>query len=819
MSVEDLAALLKDLRLKAGLSQQMLAHRALISVQAVSALERGYRKVPYPKTLERIADALSLSQEVRDLLERSARHARGARLQEHETQAPHNLPRQLTSFVGREGVVKEVVALAKSAPVVSIVGTGGAGKTRSAIEVGTRLLGEFADGVWFVELAPINDPELVAHALAATLGLQESPRTPLLNTLIAYLSQKQLLIVLDNCEHVIDQTRRVVGSLLRDCVKVGFLTTSREALNVTGERVYRIPPLSVPDKADLSPQEALQYGAVALFVDRVQASDARFTIDAENIGSIVEICRHLDGLPLALELAAARTTVLSLQQIAERLDRIFDVLSPSGQHTIARHETMRAVIGWSYGLLSTQARLLFDRLSIFAGSFSLEGAMAVCGDGGLAESDVLELLSLLIAQSLVLSDFRKGDARYHMLEATRQYAFEKLAERGERETIAHRHAASCLRLAKRLDRDWYDADERLWFRLATTEIDNFRAALNWSLVEKRDVILGCGLAAALARIWYLLAPVEGRNWMRLALEACGNTSTTTQAALLHLAEAELCSALGEYAAALASAQRALAAGHLDDLQAARARQTAGTALGALGKSDEAQAFLGTALEDARRLENRRLQAVVLADLGTLRSRSGDAQAARSFYDEALTYYVALNMERPAASIAGNLAEIEFAAGDVETALHCAEEALAGHRAWNNRRSVANDLCNMSAYLIAIDCFDDARVHAGDALTVARLVKSTVLTAYVLQHLAAVGALKDYSDSSQMRSNRERAAMLLGFVDLRLKALQAGREHTEQQEYDRVVAALREELGERLDAVMALGADWTEEEAASVAASM
>jgi tetratricopeptide (TPR) repeat protein len=225
------------------------------------------------------------------------------------------------------------------------------------------------------------------------------------------------------------------------------------------------------------------------------------------------------------------------------------------------------------------------------------------------------------------------------------------------------------------------------------------------------------------------------------------------------------------------------------------------------------------LDDARRLDKRRLQAVILADLGTLRSRSGDAEAARSFYDEALTYYVALNMERPAASIAGNLAEIEFAAGDVESALHRAEEALAGHRAWNNRRSSANDLCNMSAYLIAMDCFEDARVHAGDALTVARLVRSTVLTAYVLQHLAAVGVLEEHADAAQSRTSRERAAMLLGFVDGRLTALEVRREYTEQQEYDRVIGVLRKELGTRLEAVMALGADWSEEEAVSVAGSM
>jgi len=813
----ELASLLKKFRVAAGLSQQMLAEKALVSVQAVSALERGYRKVPYPKTLERLADALALPAQARAELEESARRARGLRLQEQDAPPAHNLPRQLTSFLGRDDVVKEIRALVKTAPLVSVVGTGGVGKTRVSIEVAHQLVSDFPDGVWFVELAPLGDPDLVAHALAAALGVQESPRTPLLNTLLSHLANKQLLIVLDNCEHVIDQTRRVVGSLLREGPKVTFLTTSCEALTITGERVYRLPSLAFPEQRTASPEVAMEFGAVALFVDRVRAADARFSVTKENVEPIVEICRRLDGLPLAIELAAARATVLSPWQIAERLDRIFDLLIPSDHAARPRHQTMRAVIEWSYVLLSSQVRLLFDRLSIFASSFSLETATTVCADARLAGDDVLELLSSLIAQSMVMVDFSRGEARYHILEATRQFGLERLVERGEREAISQRHALSCLRVAQRLDKDWNGSDERTWFRDAAAELDNCRAALEWSLVEKRDVRTGCLIAGSLERVWYSLAAVEGRNWVRLALSLLDDDASPEARRLLNIADAELCGALGEFAASFAAAERALEVEEpFDEVQLARARQAAGSALGALGRAAEAEALLEKALDDARRLDNRRLQALALGDLGTVRSRSGDVDGARLFYAEALTYYIALNLERPAASIAGNLAEIEFAAGDVAAALHCAEEARAGHEAWHNRRSAANDLANMAAYLIAMDCFDDARAHAAEALRAAREVKSTVLTAYVLQHYAAIGALQQYGDARREKSNRERAAMLLGFVDARLAALEAGREHTEQQEYDRTAKALCSELGEKIDAILSLGAEWTEDGAVAVA---
>jgi predicted ATPase/DNA-binding XRE family transcriptional regulator len=814
----ELAALLKKFRVQAGLSQQMLAERALISVQAVSALERGYRKAPYRATLGRIADALALTEEARQMLELSAQRSRGPRLVELDAPA-HNLPRQLTSFLGRDEVVQEIADLLEMAPLVTIVGTGGAGKTRAAVEVGARSLNRFPHGVWFVELAPLNDPALVAHALAAALRVQESSRHSLLETLFAYLAQKRLLIILDNCEHVISQARAVAGSVLRECPSVALLATSREALNITGERTYQIPSLAVPNQHLPSPDEAMTYGAVALFADRVRAADSRFEVTAENVKPVVEICRHLDGLPLALELAAARASVLSPQEICDRLDRVFDVLTEGRQASVPRHATMRAVIDWSYELLSSQARLLFDRLAIFSGGFTLQTATIVCADENVPEQDVLESLSSLIAQSLVMVDFAHGSTRYHLLEATRQYALETLAKRGERHTLAHRHTLALIQVAQRLDRDWYGAPERLWFREAEGELDNFRAALGWSLGERSDLRSGCLLAGALARLWYSFSPVEGRRWVRLAIDSITEKTRADELAQLYIADAELCGAIGESAASLASAEQALRLrSMLDDLQVARAEHAAGSALAAIGKGSKGEELLHKALAAAERLKNRRLQALALSDLGTARSRRSDVNGARRFYAEALTLYVSLGLERPAASIAGHLAEVEFEAGDPAAALHRAEEARSGHAATRNRRSEAADLSNMAAYLVALDCFDDAPEYASQALEAARDVSAPVLTAFVLQHVAAVAALQDDSSEPGPAKKLEEAAMLLGFVEARLSALGVRRDYTERQEYERVVAALRSALGERLDKLIALGAQWTEEAAVALAAT-
>ena len=263
------------------------------------------------------------------------------------------------------------------------------------------------------------------------------------------------------------------------------------------------------------------------------------------------------------------------------------MLTADDQSALPRHQTMRAVIDWSYALLSSQARSLFDRLSIFAGGFTLETASEVCSDDSLPPEDILELLSALITQSLVMVDFERGEARYHMLEATRQYAMERLAKRGERQALAHKHTLALLRVAQRLDRDWFDAHERSWYREAEAELDNWRVALGWSLAERNDLQSARLLAGALARVWYSISPVEGRRWVRLAIEATDETTPGGVLAQLYIADAELCGALGEYKASLSSAEQALElCDEMDELQVARSKQAAGSALGAVGRSAE-----------------------------------------------------------------------------------------------------------------------------------------------------------------------------------------------------------------------------------------
>jgi predicted ATPase/DNA-binding XRE family transcriptional regulator len=809
----DFANLLKRFRVAAGLSQQTLADRALVSVQAISALERGYRKAPYRHTIERLVTALGLGAHARAAFEEAASQARerGPVPSHRLASRADNLPRQFTSFFGGETVIAEIADLVTTSALVTIAGTGGAGKTRAAVEVGRQLVPNFAKGVWFVDLAALRGEGLVVNAIAAATGVAESPARPLVDAVVAHFEHSRVLLILDNCEQVVEDVRRTVALLLRRCPGVNVLATSREVLSAAGERVYRIPPLMFPPHRPATAREALPFGAVALFTDRAMNADATFVLTDDNAGDVAEICRRLDGLPLAIELAAARVTVLSPTRLAKRLDRVFSVLTRGDQAVLPRHQTMRAAIDWSYDLLSGQARLFFERLAIFAGGFTLDAAAAICSDDGIREGDVLDLLASLVDKSLVVAELRGDDDRYRLLDSTRQYALERLEERRDGAELARRHARVFLEFAERLDEDWYSAPERRWFAQAQAELDNCRSALKWCLARRNDVATGQRLAGALARVWYSLSIVEGRRWVQAALETVDAATPASVVAQLSIAESELHGALGEYRSSLVSGQAALECVG-NPLQAARARHATGAALAGLGRSAEGQALLREALNAARSLRNDRLRAIVLGDFGTARSRSGDIDGARAFYAEALSIYTALGLSRPAASIAGHLAEIEYAAGDAVVALERAQEALAGHTVANNRRSVGNDLCNMAAYAIALDRFEEAHAYATEALELVNEIHATVLTAFALQHVAAVAALRPSDDFNRTRRDCAWAAALLGFVDARLAALPATREFTEQQEYERVAAVLRTALGPEYDEQFARGSDWSEQRA-------
>lgn len=727
---------------------------------------------------------------------------------------PNNLPRRLTSFVGRDRVIGDVAALIEKSALVTLVGAGGAGKTRCAIQIGAELLDGSGDGVWLAELAPISDPRLVANVVAQTLHVQPQPDRAVTETLLAYLKRKRLLLILDNCEHVIEEARHLVAAILHECPEVRVLATSREGLNIAGEEIYRVPSLAIPPDADRATvQDASRYEAVQLFVDRALSVDKRFALTEENAAEIAEICTRLDGIPLAIELAAARVKVLAPRQLAQKLDERFRLLTGGDRSALPRQQTMRALIDWSYDLLTDDERELFRKLSIFAGGFTLESAVAVCAADAIDEMALLDVLTSLVDKSLVQAELVADGSRYRLLESTRAYAREKLVERGEYAAIASAHAAAFLAFAEKLNRAYDTTPDRVWTMQAEQEMDNWRGALEWSLASRGDVALGLRLAAGMRWMWYSFAASEGRRWVRAALAETDASMPDSVVGKLHLTEAQLDAVFAQHKTSQEAAQRALQRlKQFDDEDTVHAQRLAARAEFFVGRGGEGESLLRETLDCAERLGMKKMRASLLSDLADARRGAGDLRSARSLFSDARALARTFGSDRVMLTVAGNSAEHEFEGGDPEAAVALANEALAVSRKLSSR-STAGALGNLSAYLVALGRYDEARNHARESLALARELQSSVLATYVIQHLAAALLLRPAEDEGAACDARERAARLLGYVDARLTALEARREYTEQQEYDKMAAVLRDAIGEdEVAKLVAEGAAWSEEQA-------
>jgi predicted ATPase/DNA-binding XRE family transcriptional regulator len=825
---ESFGHLLKRYRVAAGLSQEALAERAGVSVDAISYLERDVRHAPQRATLDLLVAALAVDDDSRRQIEEAAKlaRARGPQAQPRGVLSDlpgkfllNNLPPELTSFVDREREVAEIKELLQSYRLVTLVGTGGAGKTRCAIRVAQGELHGSGDGVSFSDLAPTYDPALVSTAIARTLRVQEAPNRPMLETLLAFLRRKRFLLILDNCEHVIDETRRVVTAVLNNCPDVRIVATSRESLSIAGEHVYRIPSLPVPSPSELlAPQQVSQYGAVQLFSDRAASADNSFTLTIDSAPHVADICRRLDGIPLAIELAAARVKALSPHELAQRLDERFRLLTAGDRSALPRHRTMRALIDWSYDLLSDDERRLFRTLSIFSGGFTLETAAAVCSEGEVDEIVVLDLLSSLVDKSLVQAAIVEGDTRYRLLESTRQYARQKLSSACEEETMAHAHARAFLGLAEQLSDAWEITSDRAWHAQAEPEVENFRSALSWAFGPRGDALLGQRLAGVLRSVWFSFGPSEGRRWVQAAQERVTADTPAAVLATLDLAEAQLAGLLMERKASLPPAERALARYRdLDDAHGiALAERQVGTALVFLGKIADGEILHERALEALRALGDRRSVIVALISSASARILAGDLHAARQRFSEALAAARAFGAETYARSIVLHLAEVEFRDGDTAEALRLANEALAVVRGSGDTLfdtlNVARGRHNMAAYLVALRRFDEARAAARVAVTAACDVQWSLALSWTLQHFAAIAALRP-SAAAEVIEDRRRGARIIGYVEARLIALQALRQYTDQQEYDAMIPALRDALGEdELSSFMTEGASWSEDQA-------
>ena len=726
-----------------------------------------------------------------------------------------NLPRQLTSFVGRDAVVLEIEALLRAHRLVTVVGTGGAGKTRCAIEVGAKVCGTYDDGVWFVDLAPVGDPSHIAGTIARALGVHQSHDRPALDTLLAYLKRKHLLLVLDNCEHVIEEARRLVAALLQGCPEVRILATSREGLNIAGDQIYRMPSLAVPPAGTrVSARDTLAFGASRLFFDRASAIDNRFEINDDNAMIVAEICRRLDGIPLAIELAAARVKVLSPVQLAEKLDERFRVLTGGDRGALPRHRTMRALIDWSYDLLASDERALFRRISVFAGGFTLERALSICDDSTMDEIAMLDALSSLVDKSLLQVEPAGDRTRYRLLESVRQYARERLIDAGEDRSVADAHAAAFLAFAEDLQKNFEAIPDRMWAAQIEPEMENWRAALVWTLNGCGDRDVGHRLAGALRWMWFFFAPTEGRNWVRSALIAT-DTSSPEVTAKLDLAEAQLNISFSQYRASRIAADKALLQFEQlgDERGIAEAQWVAGRASLFISRVSEGESLLRIAYATARRLNLPKLTCWTLAALAHARAICGDFVQTRKYYDEALNLARAIRFQRMVAVLAGMLAEHEFRAGDASTALQLAVEAIDVARMLHDTRSVVTDVCNMAAYLTALERYDEARWRGREALALCCDAQFEVLFAFAMQHVAAAIALQPDDHETHRRECRTCAARLLGYVEMRLKALDATREYTEEQEYDKLLASLRETFGASSVAIlMEEGSEWSAERA-------
>jgi len=822
----DFGTLLRRYRLAAELSQEALAERARMSTNGVGALERGYRRTPQRETLALLVSALALNDEQRVEFEAAAAPLRTLRRGDGAAVATgswsgtgvSNLPLCLTSFVGRDVEIGEVARLVREHRLVTLTGAGGIGKTQMALQVGATLTEIAETSVSFVALAPVGDPSLVVAAIATTLGVQEVPNRPLLETLTAYLRDKTLLLILDNCEHVVTEAANVAASLLAGCRSLRILVTSREPLRTAGERTYRLPSLSVPTpeaSRRLDAAEALSFGAIVLFRDRASAIDNRFTLTDENAPAIAEICRHLDGIPLAIELCAARVNTFPIQVIVKMLDHRFTILTGGERTALPRQRTMRAAIDWSYDLLAAREQRMFERLSVFAGGCTLATANAVCASDDVAQADIIELLSSLVDKSLLVADFDAGEARYSLLESFREYAREKLAARGEADAVARRHALAYLELAERLERACDTEPDVIWRALAQDELDNWHAALQWAVTDRNDVVLGQALVGALHVVWAYFAPLEGQRYVASAFELADEKTPIHVLARLGYADGIIAMQHRAYKVQLSSSERAIerfrAAG--DPLGVARTQDLAGQALVSLGRLIEAKTLLRQALASARALGNRRLIACVLRNLGYASSVEGDCDTARNYVAEAVPIYQALGAGLGAALARDDLGECEFRAGNAELAFQLASSALATFRAVNNQRFVASILSSLAMYLIALGRYDDAEERACEALALAREQQQDVLVAWTLQHIGAISALRPQISDEDALDAYTQAARIFGFVDARLQAIGSARMYIYEQGHDRAVAGLREAIGaDAMTRFMAEGATMTEEQA-------
>jgi predicted ATPase/DNA-binding SARP family transcriptional activator/DNA-binding CsgD family transcriptional regulator/Tfp pilus assembly protein PilF len=715
-------------------------------------------------------------------------HPAGSPPEEPSDANKHNLPAPRTSFVGRVLEMVEVKRKLVMTGLLTLIGTGGSGKTRLALEVARDLVGAYPDGVWLVELAPLSEGVLVPQVVAEALGVQEQPERPLLESLIDASRDKETLLVLDNCEHLIDAAARLTDTLLDSCPRLRVLATSREPLGVTGELGWLVPSLSVPDAQHYPTLEELEgYESARLFADRASNRHPGFELTPENATAVAQVCAKLEGIPLAIELAAARVGVLSAGQISERLEHSLKLLTSGERTADHRHQTLRAALDWSYELLGESEQVLFRRLSVFAGGFTLEAAESAGAGGDIEEVDVLELLSQLVDKSLVVAEesWERG-ARYRLLEPVRQYAREKLRVSGKAEAVGRRHADFFLALAEEAEPELSKPQQAKWLDRLETEHDNLRAALSWAL--EREIDLGPRMAGALCRFWHTRGYLsEGRRYLEEAVAKSDVVPTTMRAKALvglgWIAEPQ-----GDYERARVAYEESL-----ELYRSSNDKRGVANALGDLGslaldRGDYEQAYslLEESLTLHRELGTKEEVVGVLNGLGVLASAKGDREQSISHFREALGLSRGSGSVRKNAASLGNLGITMLVHGDTEQATVLLEESLALLRDIGDSSNIAIGL--MYSALAELTRGDHERVKALSEESLKLLQKGEDK-----QHIA--DCLEIMAGGAGAQGRAQRAARLWGAAEAMREDIGVLLQPEDRKLLDPYLATARSSLGE------------------------
>lgn len=624
----------------------------------------------------------------------------------------NNLPEQLTSFIGREMELAEVKHLLSRTRLLTLSGSGGSGKTRLALQVAADVVDRFTNGVWFVDMATVVDPTLIATTVAATLRLREQSGHTMLETLVAFLREKRFLLILDNCEQIVTACAELADRLLRACPDLQILATSREGLGITGETTWRVPSLGIPSGQDLRSFEKIAASpSVRLFADRAASVVPDFRLTPKNAPAIVKVCQRLDGIPLAIELAAARVKTISPEEIALRLGDRFRLLTGGSRTALPRHQTLRAAIDWSYHLLGGLEGVLFRRLSVFCGSFSLEAAESVCQEGELQSIDVLECICRLVDKSLLILEQNDGAARYRMLETIREYAFERLRESDEMAILQSQFMQYFLEFVHQAEREFSGPAEAEWLARLETEIENLRAALSWSTHNEELARAQLGMAVALSRFWLVR---------------------------------------GYWEEGLSCLSRVIASAAVEALanERSRALNMCGSFACQLGKYQDAVRHYERSLAIRRERKDERGTAATLNNLGLVQKHQDNFEGARPLFEEALKLFRKLGHPAAVAACLTNLAAVEQSAGHFEAAGQNAQEALEIFQAIGDQLGIAASMTELGHVALAQRRLSLARSCFEQSLSLARSVGEKVGIVDSLQNLGQLMIVEEDYDAAR-----------------------------------------------------------------------